>query len=83
MSKFDEISEVAIDNYGVVTAAEAVKMGVALKDAHEWVHSGRRFALKSATMKSARPTNTRNSYLKNLRRSLRKCSSHVRSRFGL
>ena len=41
MSKFDEIAELAIDNYGIVTAAEAVKVGVALKDVHEWVHSGR------------------------------------------
>lgn len=41
MSKFDEISELAIDNYGIFTAAEAVKMGVDLKDVHEWVHSGR------------------------------------------
>ena len=41
MSKFEEIAESAIDNYGIVTAAEAVKMGVALKDVHEWVHCGR------------------------------------------
>ena len=41
MSKFDEISELAIDNYGIVTAAEAVRIGVALKDVHEWIHSGR------------------------------------------
>ena len=41
MSKFDEISELAIDNYGIVTAAQAVKIGVALKDVHEWVQSGR------------------------------------------
>ena len=41
VSKFDEIAELAIDNYGIVTAAEAVKLGVALKDVHEWVHSGR------------------------------------------
>ena len=27
MSKFDEIAELAIDNYGIVTAAEAVKVG--------------------------------------------------------
>ena len=37
MSKFDEISELAIDNYGIVTAAQAVKIGVALKDVHEWI----------------------------------------------
>ena len=41
MSKFDEISELAIENYGIVTAAEAVKIGVALKDVYEWIHSGR------------------------------------------
>ena len=41
MLKFDEIAELAIDNYGIVTAAEAVKLGVALKDVHEWVHCGR------------------------------------------
>ena len=41
MSKFDEIAELAIDNYGIVTASEAVKLGVALKDVHEWVHNGR------------------------------------------
>ena len=41
MSKFDEISELAIDNYGIVTAAQAVKIGVALKDVHEWIHIGR------------------------------------------
>ena len=41
MSKFDEITELAIDNYGIVTAAQAVKLGVALKDVHEWVHCGR------------------------------------------
>ena len=41
MSKFDEISELAIDNYGIFTAAEAVKMGVDLKDVHEWVLNGR------------------------------------------
>ena len=41
MSKFDEIAELAIDNYGIITAAEAVKLGVALKDVHEWVHGGR------------------------------------------
>ncbi len=48
MSKFDEIFELAIDNYGIFTAAEAlkmgaeaVKMGVDLKDVHEWVYSAR------------------------------------------
>ncbi len=41
MSKFDEIFELAIDNYGILTAAEAVKMGVDLKDVHEWVYSAR------------------------------------------
>ena len=41
MSKYDEIAELAVDNYGIVTAAEAVRIGVALKDVHEWIHSGR------------------------------------------
>ena len=68
MSKFDEIAELAIDNYGIVTAAEAVKVGV---------------ALKSDTMKSAMPTNTRNSFLKNLPMLLSRCSSRARIRFGL
>ena len=37
MSKYDEIAELAVDNYGIVTAAQAVRMGVALKDVHEWI----------------------------------------------
>ena len=41
MTKFAEIAELAVDNYGIVTAAQAVRMGVALKDVHEWIHSGR------------------------------------------
>lgn len=41
MSKFNEIAELAVDNYGIVTAAQAVRMGVALKDVHEWIQSGR------------------------------------------
>lgn len=41
MTKFDEITNKAIDNYGIVTAAEATYMGVALKDMQEWVQNGR------------------------------------------
>lgn len=41
MTKFEEIAEVAIDNYGIVTAATAVGLGVALKDVLEWVANGR------------------------------------------
>lgn len=29
MSKYDEIAELAVDNYGIVTAAQTVRMGVA------------------------------------------------------
>ncbi len=41
MTKFEEISEVAIDNYGIVTSSEATGIGVALKDMLEWVRNGR------------------------------------------
>lgn len=41
MSKFEEIAEIAIDNYGIVTSAEATQLGVALKDMQEWVNNGR------------------------------------------
>ena len=41
MTKFEEISEIAVDNYGIVTSAEATKIGVALKDMQEWVRNGR------------------------------------------
>ena len=41
MTKYDEIAERAVENYGIVTAAEAVSLGVALKDVHEWVKIGR------------------------------------------
>ena len=41
MKKFDELADRAVENYGVVTSAEATAMGIALKDVIEWVHSGR------------------------------------------
>ena len=41
MGQYDEIAAVAIANYGIVTSAEATRMGVALKDMHEWVLNGR------------------------------------------
>ena len=41
MGKYQDIVERAIDNYGIVTSAEATAMGVALKDICEWVSNGR------------------------------------------
>ena len=41
MTKFDELADRAVDNYGVVTSAEATEMGIALKDVQEWVNNGR------------------------------------------
>ena len=41
MTKFEEISEIAVDNYGIVTSSEATGIGVALKDMLEWVRNGR------------------------------------------
>ena len=41
MTKFEEISEIAVDNYGIVTSSEATEIGVALKDMLEWVRNGR------------------------------------------
>ncbi len=41
MGKYQDIVEKAIDNYGVVTSAEATALGVALKDICEWVGNGR------------------------------------------
>ena len=41
MTKFEEIAEIAVDNYGIVTSSEATRLGVALKDMQEWVRNGR------------------------------------------
>ena len=41
MRKFQEIADLAIDNYGIITSAEAISLGVAIKDMCEWVHNGR------------------------------------------
>lgn len=41
MAKFDELADRAVENYGIVTSAEATEMGIALKDVKEWVDNGR------------------------------------------
>ena len=41
MNQYDEICEMAIGNYGLVTTAGAEGMGVARKDLGEWVKLGR------------------------------------------
>ncbi|MBR4250685.1 MAG: type IV toxin-antitoxin system AbiEi family antitoxin domain-containing protein [Kiritimatiellae bacterium] len=41
MSLFDRVCEAALDNYGLVTASQAVAAGVRMKDVAEWVKSGR------------------------------------------
>lgn len=41
MSQYDDICEMAIGNYGLVTTAKAEGLGVARKDLGEWVHLGR------------------------------------------
>ena len=41
MTKFDELADRAVENYGIVTSAEATAMGIALKDVKEWVDNGR------------------------------------------
>jgi predicted transcriptional regulator of viral defense system len=40
MTKFDDIYEVAADNYGIVTAAEAAKEGAATSEVSRWVQTG-------------------------------------------
>lgn len=41
MTKYEELAELAIENYGIVTSAEATRVGIALKDVQEWVQNGR------------------------------------------
>lgn len=41
MSQFDELTEVALDNFGLVTAAQAANLGIRTKDISEWVRLGR------------------------------------------
>ena len=41
MTRYDDICKAAIGNYGLVTASQARKLGVLLKDMLEWVKLGR------------------------------------------
>lgn len=41
MNHFDEIYEVAADNYGIVTAAQARKLGISKSELNRWVDIGR------------------------------------------
>ena len=41
MKHFDEIYEVAADNYGIVTAAQARKLGISKSELSRWVDIGR------------------------------------------
>lgn len=41
MTKYDELCEVAVSNYGLVTAKMIDALGIHLKDVLEWVKSGR------------------------------------------
>ena len=41
MTKYDELCEVAVSNYGLVTAKEIVALGIHLKDVLEWIKLGR------------------------------------------
>ena len=41
MKKYDELYEVAVSNYGLVTAKTIDELGIHLKDVLEWVKSGR------------------------------------------
>ena len=41
MAQFDEITEAALDNFGLITAAQAAEMGVRSKDVAEWVRLAR------------------------------------------
>ena len=41
MKKYDELYEVAVSNYGLVTAKTINELGIHLKDVLEWVKSGR------------------------------------------
>ncbi len=41
MKRYDIINSTAISNYGLITSAQAVELGVRLKDLLEWVKIGR------------------------------------------
>ncbi len=41
MKLYDNITNVALSNYGLITSAQAIELGVRLKDLHEWVAIGR------------------------------------------
>lgn len=41
MAKFDELTETALGNFGLVTAAQVRQMGIRSKDLAEWVKLGR------------------------------------------
>lgn len=41
MAQFDDITEAALGNFGLITAAQAAEMGVRSKDIAEWVRLGR------------------------------------------
>ena len=41
MKLYDNINSMALSNYGLITSAQAVELGVRLKDLPEWVKIGR------------------------------------------
>ena len=41
MTKYDELCDVAVANYGLVTAKEIDALGIHLKDVLEWIKLGR------------------------------------------
>lgn len=41
MTHFDDIYELAVDNYGLITSAEAKSLGVAKSELNRWVGTGR------------------------------------------
>ena len=41
MAQFDELTEVALGNFGLVTASQAAELGIRSKDIAEWVRLGR------------------------------------------
>lgn len=41
MAHFDDIYELAVDNYGLITSAEAKSLGVAKSELNRWVGTGR------------------------------------------
>lgn len=58
MKHFDEIYEIAADNYGLVTAAQARDAGVAVSELNRWVRSGRLLRRGHGVYKLARYTPT-------------------------